>query len=273
MPRNASRGTAAAVTALPAGEESAMPRIIRAGVPFTKPAFRAPQPPAGRATSAHARRVPARLQPRVGRRIRRIVFRTAFDGFPGHSDGDLVILPTHVIDLPGGKEHALARQPFARVDDDGANGPALVVEHEVVDLADRTVAREDVIADNFVAASQVNILRVALLVDAALDFARDCGVDRLLRRNERLGRCTGPGVWQHRRSPESVTFPVVRVPVVVVVIDLVLAGDRLVGVDTRTVPDLLLRQFDFDDFIAPVDTAHRPRGNEHFALAQQPPVA
>src|SRR6185437_1751716 len=259
MPRNARRGTGAAVTALPAGKESAMPRIIRVGAPFTKLAVRPP--------SRHARRAAFRLRLRVCR-IRPIVFRTALDGVAVHFYVALAVFPAPVVDLLGREANVLAWQPFARIDDQKPDRPGLIVEDEVIERSDRTVGCQDFIAGDFVTTAQVNIGRVALLVDASFDFARDRGIDRLLRRNERLGRCTDPRIRQHRGSPQPVALPVVRVSVIVVVVDLVLTGNRLVGVDARTVPDLLLRQVDVDNFVAPVDPAHRSRGDQHDASAQ-----
>src|SRR5690242_6212766 len=103
MPSNARRGTGAAVTALHAGKESAMPRIIRVGAPFMK---RAVCPP-----SRHARCAAFRLRLRVCR-IRPIVFRTALDGVAVYFYVDLAVFPAHIVDLLGREANVLAWQPF-----------------------------------------------------------------------------------------------------------------------------------------------------------------
>ena len=51
----------------------------------------------------------------------------------------------------------LARQPLARLDDHVADRPALIVEDEVLDLANGTILGNDLVTDDFVAAAQMRI--------------------------------------------------------------------------------------------------------------------
>src|SRR5487761_2683963 len=166
------------------------------------------------------------------------------------------------------EQDMLAPQPFARVDDHVTDRPALVVEHERFDTSDRAVRRHDFVANHFLAAAKMRVRRVALLIQASLLLARKRFILRPCRAGSEIGRGPDPRHGIHAEAPCVYAFPVVGIAVIIVVIDLVLSRNRLVGVDARAVTDLLPGETDVHHTIIPGHAGHRTRRDQYLALAQ-----
>src|SRR3989442_14545881 len=72
----------------------------------------------------------------------------------GESDGKAPRLPLGAAHTDRGDQHAAAGEPSARIDDEVADRPLLVVEDERLDLADVAIARPDREAHEALGAAQ-----------------------------------------------------------------------------------------------------------------------
>ena len=72
-------------------------------------------------------------------------------------DVHLPLTPIERIDELAWQEHVLAGQPVSRVDDDIADRQLFVVEDEVFDVADLTVARLDAMTEDVSDTAQVRV--------------------------------------------------------------------------------------------------------------------
>jgi hypothetical protein len=82
-------------------------------------------------------------------------FRTAPDLLTRYVQVHLTLGPADALNLLRRQQNALTWQPVARIHDQMPNGPALIVENEVVYTADRAVASHRFVADDIAAATQM----------------------------------------------------------------------------------------------------------------------
>ena len=82
-----------------------------------------------------------RLFPLAIEFCRRVVGRRVFDGLTSQIDRDLGLWPTHVSDPLGCDEHTVTAPPIARVHNEVANRPAVIVNEQILQVADITVRR------------------------------------------------------------------------------------------------------------------------------------
>src|SRR5688572_2242978 len=83
----------------------------------------------------------------VMRAGRSVWCRGLLDAAPVHVEPDLAGGPVDTGHRVGRHGHLAAREPSARIDDDLLHRPVDVVDHEVVDAADRAVACLGLVAD------------------------------------------------------------------------------------------------------------------------------
>src|SRR4029450_2893028 len=93
----------------------------------------------------------------AGQRRTRIELGGGFDVALREVNVDLGVLPAHFLDPLRRDQHAPAGQPVPRVDDDVADGPRLVVDQEVLDVAEVAVGGADVVAHHVAGAPDIRI--------------------------------------------------------------------------------------------------------------------
>src|ERR1035437_9908185 len=83
------------------------------------------------------------------------VFRRPLDGLPAKIDEELGVLPVNAIDPLQGHHDLLARPPVSCIDDQVTNRPRLVVDDEVIDMANLAVHAMDMMAAYIVGTAQM----------------------------------------------------------------------------------------------------------------------
>src|SRR6185437_8144537 len=100
-------------------------------------------------------------------------------------------------------------------------------------------------------------------VEARLPRADDGFIARSVRGERGIGRRADPRDWKCVESPQVGAVPVIWKAIVGVVRSLLLPGNRLVGINTRAIPDLLLAEAHMHDAVVPGDLAHGVWGDQH----------
>ena len=89
---------------------------------------------------------------------RRVIRRRVFDSLASEIDSNLGVYPTHVLDPLRRDEHVVAAPPVARVNNQIANRPRVIVDEQIFQVAYVTVRRFDVMTNDGVATAQVAII-------------------------------------------------------------------------------------------------------------------
>ena len=89
---------------------------------------------------------------------RRLHTAVRLDGLTSQIDRHAGLWPTHVRDPSRRHEDTVAAPPIARVHHEVANRPGVIVNQQVLQMADDTICRPDVMTDDDVAA-QVAVIR------------------------------------------------------------------------------------------------------------------
>src|SRR6185312_2013149 len=79
-------------------------------------------------------------------RVRRVEFRAGLDGVSREIDMDAALGPVDRTDPLRRDQHLAAGEPVARIDDHVAHAPALLLDQEILDMADVAVAGADAMA-------------------------------------------------------------------------------------------------------------------------------
>jgi hypothetical protein len=79
------------------------------------------------------------------------------DGLPGHIYEHRGFIPTDPVNLARRYLHLFAVEPVPGFDDQLTDRPTLVVHHEITDVADRPIARLEVVAVHGLRAPQMRI--------------------------------------------------------------------------------------------------------------------
>src|SRR6185312_15972526 len=88
----------------------------------------------------------------------RVVWRRVFDSLASEIDSNPGVDPTHRLDPFRRDEHVVAAPPVARVDNQIANRPRVIVNEQIVQVAYVTVCGLDVITDDSPATAQVAVI-------------------------------------------------------------------------------------------------------------------
>ena len=147
----------------------------------------------------------------------------------------------------------MKQPPIAGIDHQIADAPGLVIDDEVVHVADRVVAPLNVVTSDFLGAAQMHV---------ATDLARTVQrqvVPRLAREQTRI----------HTHTPGIRVPPVDGVLIVAGIGMLVLAGHRLVRIDARAVLDLVHRQSQMEATSRPLDIAERDWRDQHLTSIEK----
>src|SRR5664280_174322 len=160
------------------------------------------------------------------------------DLLPRHVYVDLAFVPTDATCPVGRNQHPLAEPPVAGVDHQKADFPGLIVDEKIVDVTDRSVGSLDLISAEIPFAPQMHVTGQLGMPSG--------GLARPGRREP---------VWVGTPAPESRGPPVVGNSVVAGKISFVLAGDRLVHIDARAVPDFFQRQRQVEVAVRPLGLA------------------
>ncbi len=168
------------------------------------------------------------------------VHRRFTDRSPAKTGSDLSLRPAYFPDLAGRDEHSIPEPPFSGVHDEISNGPTLHVDQESGDMPHGTVRGMKTIMIDRATTAQVRILvpQPALLGVGGGPF-RGCAESVVLRNRHSVGQASE----QFRvteRTPKEPAAQIIRAAVMTQIAN-VAARERLVGVNTGTAPDLLLR--------------------------------
>src|SRR5664279_5039735 len=84
-------------------------------------------------------------------------FGRLFDSFAGEMDEDFRFTPTNPLDPLRCDEHSLSRPPVPRIDDEIANRPGLVINDEILNVANSAILGFNAISSHVGSAAQMRI--------------------------------------------------------------------------------------------------------------------
>lgn len=180
---------------------------------------------------------------------------TLLDCFHALTDKHSGGVPTDSCDLAGGDLDLFAGKTMAGLDDQLAQGPSLVVHHEITHVAGSPVARLQEVTRDGLGAAQMRV----------------GGFGRRPRRRGGCGRKGFRGQFQNGKTaqaPQAVALPVVRPAVVAVILFFILSRHRFVRVDGRAVLDLVAGQVDEEGFAGVMKFAKGVGREQHFTPRQ-----
>ena len=200
----------------------------------------------------------------LGERVEGIPRRARLDLFARHVELDVAVEPFDRFHRQRRNQHALAKPPIPRVDDEIVDAPVGVVDHEILDMADFAVGGVNAVAGNFIDAAHVRVgpVQTGALAMRLAGAQTQAEIGRRhIGPSDRSGRLAEIGTAPKRVPPVVSVEPVLH-----------LLRHRLVLSQFRALFDLSLRQRHGKSLLLQVGEQDGRRMDQHLA-ARQPSSA